>query len=55
MKYPHVYYYKGSKRKFIDIKHEPQNNYSKIETRDVTGKVEARRIAKELNGTCYNF
>ena len=55
MKYPLVRYYASKTKKIIDIEHAPNHGVSTKETRNVSGKVEARQIVKELNGTAYNF
>lgn len=55
MNYPIIRYYASKTKKIIDIEHAPKYGVSTKETRNVSGKVEARRIVKELNGTAYNF
>jgi len=55
MIYPLVRYYASKKTKLVEIEHAPRNGVSTKETKHVSGKVEARRIARSLNGTCYNF
>lgn len=48
-----AYYTASRKRKFVTIKHPTLN--TEIVELDVSGKVEARKIAKEHNAKCWNF
>ncbi|MFL4429658.1 hypothetical protein [Serratia marcescens] len=54
-KFPRVHYYASRKNKFVEITHAPVNGISTKVTKSVSGKVEARQIAKELNGVAWNF
>lgn len=54
-KFPQVRYYASRKNKFVEITHAPVNGISTKVTKPVSGKVEARQIAKELNGVAWNF
>lgn len=55
MSYPKVSYFASRKTKIVSIEHAPKYGVSTKETRNVSGKREARKIAAELGGTCWNF
>lgn len=55
MNFPKITYTASRSKKFITIEHAPKNGVSTKVTRNVTGKREARQIANELGGTCWNF
>lgn len=55
MNFPKVTYTASRAKKFITIEHAPKYGISTKETRGVSGKREARKIAEELGGTCWNF
>lgn len=47
-----AYYYASRSKKFVEVKNE---DGSVCFTKEVAGKAEARRVAKELNATAWNF
>lgn len=53
--FPHISYFASKSKKIVVITHAPKYGVSTKETRNVTGKREARQIANELGGTCWNF
>lgn len=55
MTYPKVCYFASRTKKIVTIEHAPKYGVSTKETRNVSGKREARQIAKDLNGVCWNF
>ncbi|AXC34317.1 hypothetical protein HOU22_gp05 [Escherichia phage C130_2] len=55
MNFPKITYTASRSKKFITIEHAPKYGVSTKVTRNVTGKREARQIANELGGICWNF
>lgn len=55
MNFPKITYTASRSKKFITIEHAPKHGVSTKVTRNVTGKREARQIANELGGICWNF
>lgn len=53
--FPQVRYLASRSTKFVEIIHPPKNGVSTKVTKPVSGKAEARQIAKDLNGVVWNF
>ncbi|MGQ6501820.1 hypothetical protein [Serratia marcescens] len=53
--FPQVRYLASRSTKFVEITHAPKYGISTKVTKPVSGKAEARQIAKDLNGVVCNF
>ncbi|HHL0960310.1 TPA: hypothetical protein ACQVH3_005097 [Serratia marcescens] len=53
--FPQVRYFASYSKKFVEITYAPKYGISTKVTKSVSGKAEARQLAKDLNGVAWNF